>query len=151
MKNTKQVLATKSHKIHKRLLSLLCFFVANFLFVACDVVSGPADIQTLRESRPVGDTKEFDVDLKFDVGQLEITKVSDESLFSFDLQYDRRLYDPTFNFDAGDRASMRFDMNSRGKFGSSHGRDNELTLRLSDKVPLEIGRASCRERVYVLV
>ena len=124
----------------KRLIlfsSLLCF---SLVLTSCDAVNTePADIQVLRESRPVENTKEFSLDLKYDVGQLEITKATDDKLFSFDLQYDKHRYDPKFTFDAGDHASMRLDTNSRGSngLGGGHGKDNDLTLRLSDKVPLD--------------
>jgi hypothetical protein len=112
------------------------------LLVGCDTVTGPPDIQVLRESRPLGDAKELSIDLKYDVGQLEITRTSDESLFSFDLQYDRRVYDPSFTFDAGERASMRLETNSRPGFNPGRGRDNDLTVRLTDKVPLELDLAA---------
>jgi hypothetical protein len=108
------------------------------LLAACDTVSGPPDIQVLRESRPLGDAKELAVDVKYDVGQLEVMRAADDNLFSFDLEYDRRGYDPKFTFDPGDRASFRLDTNSRQNFGS-HGRhDNDLTLRLTDKIPLDL-------------
>jgi hypothetical protein len=114
-------------------------FVLALLFVAaCDIVDGPADIQVLRESRPFGDTKELALDVRYDVGQLEIMKASDDNLFSLDLQYDRRLYDPRLNFDGGDRASVRFELTSRGGFSGRRGRDNDLTLRLTDKVPIDL-------------
>src|SRR5207248_590654 len=69
-------------------------FLLCLLFTACDAVNGPADLQVLRESRPVGSSKELSVDLKYDVGQLEITRAAEDTLFSLDLQYDRRRYDP---------------------------------------------------------
>ena len=109
---------------------------------ACDAVNGLPDIQVLRESRPLGTAKEFAVNLKYDVGQLEVTKISDDSLFSFDLQYDRGRYDPKFNFDAGDRSSMRLDIDSRPGFNPGGGRDNDLTLRLTDKIPLDLDFAA---------
>jgi hypothetical protein len=107
---------------------------------ACDgVISEPPDMQELRESRPLNGTKELAVDLKYDVGQLEIAKASDDNLFSFDLQYDKRRYDPKFDFNGGDRASMRLEMNSlHNGFGSGRGHENDLTLRLSDKVTLDL-------------
>ena len=119
------------------------FAAFSLMFVSlvlsgCDAVSGPPDIQMLRETRPIGSTKELDVDLKFDVGQLEISKAQDENLIGLDLQYDRRLYDPSFSFNEGDRASMRFDLNGRGGFNGGHSNENELTLRLSDKVPIDL-------------
>jgi hypothetical protein len=106
---------------------------------ACDVVNGPPDMQVLRESRPLGGAKELAVDLKYDVGQLEVTKVSDdENLFSLDLQYDHQRYDPKFTFNEGERSSMRLDMNSHQGFNPGHGGENDLTLRLTDKVPLDL-------------
>jgi N-terminal domain of toast_rack, DUF2154 len=123
------------------LLAVLVSIVMPLL-TACDAVEGPADIQVLRESRPIGDAKELAVDLKYDVGQLEIIRASDDNLFSFDLQYDRRRYEPRFSFDEGDRSSMRLEVDSQRGFGSRHGRDNDLTLRLTDKVPLDLNLAA---------
>jgi len=112
------------------------------LLTACDVVEGPADTQVLRESRSIGNAKEFAVDLKYDVGQLEIMRTSENNLFSFDLQYDRRRYEPKFSFNEGDRSSMRLELDSQRGFGSPHGRDNDLTLRLTDRVPIDLNLAA---------
>jgi hypothetical protein len=111
------------------LLSLLVLAACNHM--------GPVDIQVLRESRPIGTAKEFAVALKYDVGQLEVMR-SDADLFAFDLQYDRNHYDPKFNFDEGERSTLRLDLDSRGGFGSGSGKDNDLTVRLTDKVPLDL-------------
>jgi hypothetical protein len=117
----------------------LLFIVVTLLFLAaCNVVEGPADIQVMRESRPLGDAKELAVNLKYDVGHLEISRAAEDKLFSFDLQYDRNLNDPSFSFDGGDRASMRLDMNARKVSISNRGRDNDLTVHLTDKVPLDL-------------
>jgi N-terminal domain of toast_rack, DUF2154 len=118
-------------------LMLICFLMSP-LIVSCDGVEGPADIQVLRETRPMGGAQEFAVDLKYDVGQLEVMRNSDESLFALDLQYDRNRYEPRFTFNEGERSSMRLDVESHRGFGSPHGRDNDLTLRLSDKIPLDL-------------
>ncbi len=109
---------------------------------ACDTVTGPADIQVMRESRPLAESKEFTAEVKYDVGRLEILPATDDNLFSLDLQYDRRLYDPKFTFNAGDHASMDFDMNGRQGFNPGRRQDNELTLRLTDKVPLDLNLTS---------
>jgi N-terminal domain of toast_rack, DUF2154 len=118
--------------------SMLVCLLTSLLFVGCDAVEGPADIQVLRESRPIGSTQDLAVDLKYDVGQLEVMRTSDDSLFNLDLQYDRRRYEPRFTFNEGERASIRLDVESNRGFGSPHGRDNDLTLRLSDKVALDL-------------
>src|SRR5215510_4041546 len=111
-----------------------------FLLSGCigDIDNRPVEMEVLRESRPVGDAKEFAVNLKLDVGQLEIAKVADDNLFSVDLQYDKQRYQPKFNFDSGDRASLRLEMNSHDGFNRGRGSDNDLTLRLNEKVPLEL-------------
>jgi N-terminal domain of toast_rack, DUF2154 len=121
--------------MHRRL-----FFVAPALLflAACNVDVGPADIQVMRESRPLGDAKELAVNVKYSVGHLEISRAADDKLFSMDLQYDRNVNDPNFSFDGTDRASMRLDMNSHKVSMGNHGRDNDLTLRLTDKVPIDL-------------
>jgi hypothetical protein len=116
--------------------SVVCLVL---LLLGCDAISNePPDIQVLRETRPVGDAKELAVEVKYDVGELEITKTSDGSLFALDLQFDRRRYDPTFAFQDGERSSMRLEMNSRRRFSPGGGKDNELTLRLADRVPIDL-------------
>jgi hypothetical protein len=97
----------------------------------------PAEIEVLREARPIAGTKDLAVTLKFDVGQFEITKASGDDLFSFDLQYDKQRYEPKFNFDSGDNASLRLEMNSRDGF-RGRSRENDLTLRLNDRLPIDL-------------
>ena len=97
----------------------------------------PAEIDMLREARPVGAAKDLAVNLKLDVAQFEITKASDDNLFSFDLQYDKQHYEPKFNFDSGAHAAMRLEINSRGA-NPGRSRDNDLTLRLNDKLPIDL-------------
>src|SRR5262245_18700188 len=109
------------------------------LLGACNEISGPPDIQSLHEARPVSDAKELNVDVKYDIGELEISKASDDNLFSVDLQYDRRRSEPRFSFNDGERSSMRLDMDSHGAgFGSRSSHENDLNLRLTDKVPIDL-------------
>jgi len=110
--------------------------VFALMIAACSV--GPADMHTLRESRPIGSAKEFDVHLKYDVGRLEIAKIPGGELFSFDLDYDRRRFEPKFNFDgAGDRASLRLDMDKISDLGFGD-EENHLTLRLTERIPIDL-------------
>lgn len=127
-----------TRSIHFHLL--VCVLLT--LTACVELTSELPDVQVMREARPVGEAKDFSVDLKYDVGNLEITKTTDDNLFSFDLQYDRRRYDPKFSFDAGGHASVRLDMSSRPGFNPGRGRDNDLTLRLSGKVPLDLNLAT---------
>lgn len=118
----------------------LSFLFAGLLLVTAGCVNGidePPDYQVMRESRPMGTAKEMAVTLRFDVGMLEIAKSSEADLFSFDLEYDRRRTTPTFDFAAGDRASLRLEVDTRNSF-STGGRDTDLSLRLSERVPLDL-------------
>lgn len=124
------------NRLHMLSTMLLCVLPA---LPACNVVnSEPPDVQVLRESRPVGDAKQLAVNLKYDVGQLEITKTTDDKLFSLDLEYDRNRYQPKFSFDSGDRASMRLEMDKDQGFSGGNNHENDLTLRLTDKIPLDL-------------
>jgi len=118
--------------------SRLAILSIGLAVAGCDNVNTePPDMQTMHEVRPVGETKELNVNLKYAVGDLEISRISDDNLFSFDLQYDRRRYDPQFRFDAGDHASMYLDLNGRG-VGNGSRKENDLIVRLTDKVPLNL-------------
>jgi len=117
-------------------VAILCLGLAA---AGCDNMNTePPDMQSMHEMRPLGETKELNVDLKYAVGSLEISKIADENLFSIDLQYDRRRYNPQFRFEEGDHASVHLDMNGQGGIGGKGARENELTVRLTDKVPLSL-------------
>jgi hypothetical protein len=118
----------------------LPFIFAGFaIFTAsCDsIIDEPPDYQVLRESRPVGSAKEMAVMLRYDVGMLQISKSSGADLFSFDLEYDRRRTSPSLDFEAGDRAELRLEIETRHSLPAGR-RDSDLSLRLSDKVPLDL-------------
>src|SRR4051794_11619156 len=99
--------------------------ILTLMLAGCDGVRGPADVQVLRESRPLGEAKELAVDLKYDVGKLEISRDSGDDLFAFDLEYDRNGFEPSFKFDEGDHSSLRLNLDSRHGVGSNGARDND--------------------------
>ena len=116
------------------LIVLLPLLLASCVFVD----HGPADIQVLKESRPIGNAKELEVELKLDVGEIEVERTSDDNLFAFDLEYDRNRYNPQFNFNEGDRATLRLAVESTRDFGSHGKENNDLRVRLTDKIPLDL-------------
>ena len=67
----------------KSLLLVSNALILPLLLSGCigDIDNRPVEMEVMRESRPVGGAKEFTVNLKFDVGQLEIAKVADDNLF----------------------------------------------------------------------
>lgn len=109
------------------------------LLSACEEFDNePPDFANLRESRPLGSTKELRVTLEYDVGKLEISKAQRSDLFSLDLDYDQRRSRPEFEFNEGERATMRLDIDSaRRGFGNTR-RSNDLTLELNDSIPLDL-------------
>ena len=97
---------------HFKHLALFCLAVAA---AGCDAVSTePPDLQVMRETRPLAGTKEFNVDLKYDVGMLEVTRIADDNLFSLDLQYDRRRFDPKFRFYRSADIELSFQVKALG-------------------------------------
>lgn len=124
--------------------TLICLSLIFVFAVAChSIIDEPPDYEVMREARPVGTTKELEVEIKYSVGTLEITKASNEDLFSFDLEHDRNRTTTKFDFSEGERASMLLDVDTRASFGSNMGRrDNNLTLRLSEKVPMTLDISS---------
>ena len=120
----------------KALISLVAGLV--LMTAGCgSIIDEPPDYQVMRESRPIGTAKEMAVTLKYDVGMLDISKSSEADLFSFDLEYDRRRTTPKLDFEAGDRASMRLEVDTSNSLSAGR-RDSDLTLRLSEKVPLDL-------------
>ena len=100
--------------------------------------SGPPDMQTLKESRPVGDAKELSVRLNYDIGALEVRPSHGSDLFSFNLDYDARRVSPRFDFGEGERATLTLETNSHHGFRASDRRQSELNLRLNDAVPMQL-------------
>jgi len=123
------------NKMKTLIASAITFVV---VVAACDVIPNePPDMQVLRESRPLGDAKALSVEVSYDVGKMEVLKSKAEDLFSIDLEYDRRRAKPTVHF-AG--SSLKFDLDNTSLSGGSHGfgKNNDLTLRLTDKVPIDL-------------
>ena len=105
---------------------------------ACDNFdAGPPDMQTMKESRPVGSAKELHVRLNYDVGTLEV-RATHGDLFSFNLDYDARRSSPRFDFGEGERATLNLSMNSSHGFHTGNRRANDLNMQLNDSVPLDL-------------
>jgi hypothetical protein len=105
---------------------------------ACGVINDePPDMQVFRESRPLGEIKPLAVQVNYDVGRMEISRSLDENLFSIDLEYDRNRANPRLDFN-GNELNFELDTRSLNVGSGGMGRSNNLALRLSDKVPLDL-------------
>jgi hypothetical protein len=120
---------------HKLLALPITLFLVSCVHLAD---SGPPDMQTMKESRPVGNAKELSVRLNYDIGALEVRSSHQSDLFSFNLDYDARRVSPSFNFDEGERARFTLSTNSHRGFRGSDKRESDLNLRLTDAVPLDM-------------
>jgi hypothetical protein len=118
----------------------LCLGLGALLgLVACaEIRHREPDPVTLQESRPVADTRAFDVDIEYGAGRLEITKAEPSDLFSIDLDYDRGRFEPTVDFAEGEQASLRLLIDEKDPDLLSGGRSSDLQLRLNDTVPLDL-------------
>jgi hypothetical protein len=123
----------------KELLPLLILTLTTLQTAACiHVDSGPPDMQTMKESRPVAGAKEFAVRVNYDVGALEVRSMKGADLFSFNLDYDARRSSPAFDFNEGEQSRLTLSMNTR-HMGFNHSKQgNDLNLRLNDAVPLDL-------------
>ena len=120
---------------------ILVVAAALLLTAACHemVDNTPADYQTMKEVRPVGNTRQLDVRLQYDVGALEIRSGNGDDLFSLNLDYDANRTKPKFDFnESGDRATMRLTMDGNHIGFNNSKRANDLTLTFNDKVPLDL-------------
>ena len=122
----------------KKTLPFLVAALATLVLTACiDIDTGPPDMQTMKESRPVGTAKDLAVRLTYDVGTLEVRSAKGDDLFSFNLDYDARRSSPRFDFDQGDHPRMTLAMNARSGLRNSK-RGSDLNLRLNNGVPLDL-------------
>ncbi len=105
---------------------------------ACiEIDTGPPDMQSMKESRPLGGTKDLAVRLNYDIGSLEVRSAKGNDLFSLNLDYDARRSTPRFDFEAGDHGRLNLSMNTHAGLHSSK-RGSDLNLRLNPAVPLDL-------------
>ncbi len=121
----------------------LCFGLAALLFsttlTACNEIrNAEPDRVSLRESRPVGNTKELSVDIEYDIGKLEVTKAPASDLFSVEFDYDRERYEPEIDFTEGEKATLRFSIDEKLSGLLNGNRDNDLVVRLNENIPLDL-------------
>lgn len=117
------------------------FIPLAFLFSGCDFERRlPAEMSSLSESRPLGNEKSLDANVRFDIGSLEITGQKSSNLYSMDLEYDKSSYQPEIHYEsAGEEGTLTFKLESTHKMGiRSERQNNRLRLNLNDSVPLKL-------------
>jgi len=116
-------------------LLLVCVLLTSCV----EIDNGPADMQTMKESRPIGDAKELTVHLTYDVGTLEVRPLHGGDLFDLNLEYDARRTSPHFSFTGSDRANLTLSTDSHSGFRFNRSRhSSDMSLRLNDTVPLDL-------------
>ncbi len=115
---------------------LLCLALA---LSSCNEIidNTPPDLQTLRESRTVGNTKDLDVHLVYDVGSLDVRSMKGGELFSVNLEYDAHRTRPRFDFREGEHAMLDLKLDHQSRLSNSR-RTNDLTLKLNEAVPIRM-------------
>ncbi len=124
----------------KKVVLLACVPVA-LLISGCDLEERvPAEMSSINQSRPLGNEKSLDADVRFDIGSLEITGQKTPNIYSLDLEYDKASYRPEVQYQtAGDEGQFTFKLESTHKIGIRAERQtNRLRLNLNDSVPVKL-------------
>jgi len=102
----------------------------------------PPDMQSLKESRPVGNAKELRVRVNYDVGSFEVRSSKGGDLFGINLDYDAHRTTPKFDFNENsDRAEMNLSMDTH--MGFNHSKNgSDLNIKLNDAIPLDLDFAT---------
>jgi hypothetical protein len=119
-------------------LSVVALMSLNL--AACNMVNDavPANYQSLHETRPENGEKALDVNIRYDVGRMEIMRNHGPELFSLDLEYNSNRITPRFSFDdAGTTGNFRLSTEQHHEFGGGN-EHNDLTLKLKDDIPLDL-------------
>jgi len=124
----------------KSLIWTLCIPLV-LMISACDFEERiPAEMASITQSRPLGNEKSLDANIRFDIGSLEVTGQKASNLYAMDLEYDKASYLPEVNYDTlGNEGKLTFKLESTHKLGiRSERQTNRLRLNLSDSVPVSL-------------
>jgi len=120
------------------------FFFILLLYPGCSLDErAPVKMASISQSQPLAQEKSLEVDVRFDIGSLEITGEKKEgSLYSFDLDYDKAAYSPEFQYHIhpnGTDARLSFRLQRIDRTGiRKENPNNQLRLAFTDAVPLKL-------------
>jgi hypothetical protein len=102
---------------------------------------------SINQTRPLGNEKTLDTNIRFDIGSVEITgQERASSLYSLDLEYDKASYTPDIEYNSalgGAEGRFSFSLESMHKTGLRRERhNNRMRLALTDSIPLNLRIAS---------
>ena len=126
-----------------KLLTWIAIIGVALLFSACEFEERvPAEMTSMTRNQPLGKEKALDADIRYDIGSLEVAAEKSQSVYSFDLEYDKASYQPDVKYEApgphGD-ARLSFRLSSTRKIGlHSEHHGNRLRLNLSNAIPLSL-------------
>jgi hypothetical protein len=110
-------------------------------FAGCDLEERvPAQVVSITKSQPLGAEKALDVDIRFDVGSLEIAADKGASTYTVDLDYDKASYQEAIGYEeSGGTGRLTFRLESLHKLGLRSDRHpNRLRLGLTNTLPVRL-------------
>jgi hypothetical protein len=110
-------------------------------FAGCDLEERvPAQVVSITKSQPLGAEKALDVDIRFDVGSLEIAAEKGASTYTVDLDYDKASYQEAIGYEeSGGTGRLTFRLESLHKLGLRSDRHpNRLRLGLTNTLPVRL-------------
>ncbi|MEJ2245069.1 MAG: LiaF-related protein [Acidobacteriota bacterium] len=124
----------------RKWIALLCSLP---VFAGCDFEPYiPAEMETIQQSQVYSEEKILNADVRFDVGELEITGGKGmESLYIFNLEYDKSEFEPDvqYNSDSTGEGRLSFSLPRIHKPGlRKEGFSNSLRLQFNDSIPLDL-------------
>jgi len=122
---------------------ILCLLPPLAIFAACDFEERvPVEMTSLNQSRPLGNEKSLNADIRFDIGSLEISGDKASALYSVDLEYDKGSYQPEVQYSpstGNDEGRLNLRLESMHKIGiRSEQHRNRLRLGLTDSIPIKL-------------
>jgi len=118
---------------------LMLLLTLSLPLTAChEMDNTPPDMQSLKESRPVGSAKELRVRVNYDVGSFEVRSTKGDDLFGVNLDYDAHRTTPKFDFN-GEGDVARLDLSMDTHMGFNHSKNgSDLNIKLNDAIPLDL-------------
>jgi hypothetical protein len=127
-------------RVMRKWIGLLCILP---VFAGCDFEPYiPAEMETIQQSQVYNEEKTLNADVRFDVGELEITCGKEmTSLYTSDLEYDKSGFEPDvqYNSDSTGEGRFSFSLPRIHKPGlRKEGFSNSLRLQFTDSIPLNL-------------
>jgi hypothetical protein len=100
--------------------------------------AGPAQMVTTNQSRNVAGETVLSVDVRIDIGSLEISSAPGPSLYDLSIEYDKSAYQPDVSYQPGSEGQLLFKLEGRHEGGIRERHNNRVRLNFGETVPVSL-------------